>query len=227
MTGSRGACLTGSKRLAVPLTEAEIRKARHAYYANVSYFDSKVGELVQTITEAGMLDDTIFIITADHGDMLGERGLWYKMTFFEHSARVPLIMAGPGISHGAAPNACSLVDILPTMLDIAGSTGASMPEIGMPVDGRSLMPLARGEDDPVDEAIGEYCAEMAGHPVFMIRRGDYKYIACDGDSPLLYNLADDPRELANLADDPAHASVAEAFAAEVAGRWDSASCARM
>ena len=181
--------LDGIEASTVPLTEAEIRKARHAYYANVSYFDSKVGELVQTITEAGMIDNTIFIITADHGDMLGERGLWYKMTFFEHSARVPMIMAGPGIASGTASNACSLVDMLPTMLDIAGSAGVPLPQIGMPVDGRSLMPLARGEDDPVDEAIGEYCAEMAGHPVFMIRRGDYKYIACDGDSPLLYNLS--------------------------------------
>ena len=120
----------------MPLTKAEIRKARHAYYANVSYFDSKVGELVQTITEAGMIDNTIFIITADHGDMLGERGLWYKMNFFEHSARVPMIMAGPGIANGTAPNACSLVDMLPTMLDIAGSTGMAKPEMGMPVDGR-------------------------------------------------------------------------------------------
>ena len=207
---------------AVAPSPADIRRARRGYYANVSYFDSKIGEIVRAIEEMGQLDNTIFIVTSDHGDMLGERGLWYKMNFFEHSARVPMIMAGPGIANGTALNACSLVDMLPTMLDIAGSAGVPMPEIGMPVDGRSLMPLARGEDDPVDEAIGEYCAEMAGHPVFMIRRGDYKYIACDGDSPLLYNLADDPCELANLADDPVHASVAEAFAAEVAGRWDSA-----
>ena len=199
-----------------------MRKARHAYFANVSYFDSKVGELVQTITEAGMLEDTVFIITADHGDMLGERGLWYKMNFFEHSARVPLIIAGPGVGQGAAANACSLVDILPTMLEIAGSAGAEQPVIGMPIDGRSLMPLARGEADAVDEAIGEYCAEMAGHPVFMIRRGPYKYIACEGDKPLLYNLAEDPSEARNLVDDAGHVAVAVDFAAEVAGRWDSA-----
>ena len=213
--------LDGIEASNVPLTEAEIRKARHAYYANVSYFDSKLGELVQTITEAGMLDDTLFIITADHGDMLGERGLWYKMNFFEHSARVPLIMAGPGVASGRAPNACSLVDILPTMLDVASICGAATPELGMPIDGRSLVPLMRGDSDPVDEAIGEYCAEMAGAPVFMIRRGAFKYIACDGDRPLLFNLTDDPQERTNLVDDPAHADVAAAFAAEVAERWDS------
>ena len=213
--------MDGIEASTVALSDAEIRKARHAYYANVSYFDCKVGELVQTITEAGMLDDTIFIITADHGDMLGERGLWYKMTFFEHSARVPLIMAGPGVAKKSAQNACSLVDLLPTMLDLASGTGATLPAIGMPVDGRSLMPLARGESDSVDEAIGEYCAEMAGHPVFMIRRGDHKYIACDADTPLLFNMADDPHELTNLVNDPAYEAVAKEFAAEVASRWDS------
>ncbi|MEM9575116.1 MAG: choline-sulfatase, partial [Pseudomonadota bacterium] len=78
-----------------PLTQEEIIRARRAYYANVSYFDSKIGQLVQTLDEIGELDNTIVIVTADHGDMLGERGLWYKMNFFEHSARVPLVMAGP------------------------------------------------------------------------------------------------------------------------------------
>lgn len=214
--------MDGIEASTVALSDDDIRKARHAYYANVSYFDSKVGEMVQAITEAGMLDDTIFIVTADHGDMLGERGLWYKMNFFEHSARVPLIMAGPGIGQGSAANPCSLVDILPTMLDIAATKGAEKPALGMTIDGRSLLPLAQGKDDPVEEAIGEYCAEMTGHPVFMIRRGDFKYIACEGDKPLLYDIANDPRETTNLVDDPAHAERAAAFAAEVAGRWDSA-----
>ena len=106
-----------------PATDDEIRNARHAYYANVSYFDSAIGELVRTLEEIGELDNTIIIITADHGDMLGERSLWYKMNFFEHSGRVPLIMAGLGIAQGAVDTPCSLVDILPTMADIAASTG--------------------------------------------------------------------------------------------------------
>ncbi|MEL7139637.1 MAG: choline-sulfatase, partial [Pseudomonadota bacterium] len=71
-------------------TEAQIRNARHAYFANISYFDAKVGAVVQALEESDQLDDTVIIVTADHGDMLGDRGLWYKMTFFEHSARVPL-----------------------------------------------------------------------------------------------------------------------------------------
>ena len=203
----------------VPLSEEEIRRARRAYLANVSYFDSKVGAMVKALSDIGELDNTIVIATADHGDMLGERGLWYKMNFFEHSARIPLIMAGPDVSRGTAPNACSLVDLLPTFVEIAGG-GAGMP--GEPVDGRSLMPLARGETDPVDEAIGEYCAEMTPDPVFMIRRGDLKYIHCDADPPQLYDLARDPLEKVNVADDPAYVARAAVFAAEVDRRWDSA-----
>ncbi len=202
----------------VPLTEQEIRRARRAYLANVSYFDSKLGAMVKALEEIGELDNTLVIITADHGDMLGERGLWYKMNFFEHSARVPLIMAGPGVVSGTAPNACSLVDLLPTFVDAAGGTDDLF---GEPVDGRSLMPLARGELDPVDEAIGEYCAEMTPYPVFMIRRGSLKYIHCDPDPPQLYDLSDDPLEKVNLALDPAYAEQAAGFAAEVAQRWDS------
>ncbi len=202
----------------VPLTEQEVRRARRAYLANVSYFDSKVGEIVTTLNEIGELDSTIIMVTADHGDMLGERGLWYKMNFFEHSARVPLIMAGPGVAQGVASNACSLIDILPTVIDIGGGDQAML---GEPVDGRSLMPLARGEADPVDEAIGEYCAEMTPYPVFMIRRGPLKYIHCDPDPPQLYDLEKDPLERVNVASDPTYHTAALAFAAEVAARWDS------
>jgi len=201
----------------VPLTEEEVRRARHAYLANVSYFDSKVGLLVQTLQEIGELDNTIIIVTADHGDMLGERGLWYKMNFFEHSARVPLVMAGPGVTHGIAKNACSLVDLLPTFLEIGGG-GPDM--LGVPVDGRSLMPLARGEHDPVDEAIGEYCAEMTPYPVVMIRRGPLKYIHCDADPPQLYDLGKDPHETVNRATDPDYADAAAEFAAEIDARWN-------
>jgi len=201
----------------ISVTDDEIRAARRAYYANTSYFDSKVGELVKTLEEAGFLENTIIIVTADHGDMLGERGLWYKMNFFEHSARVPLIMAGPGVKQQHITSACSLVDILPTLNDIAGID----PELGMPVDGRSLWPVAKGGSDTKDEAIGEYCAECASHPIYMIRRGHMKYIHCDIDPPQLYDLSQDPDERNNLADNPDYAAETAAFAEEVAYRWNS------
>jgi len=205
-----------------PATDDEIRNARHAYYANVSYFDSKIGDIVRTLDEIGQLDNTIIMVTSDHGDMLGERGLWYKMNFFEHSGRVPLIIAGPGVANGTVDTPCSLVDILPTMIDIAALEGGEKPVLGQPIDGRSLWPMATSGVGDGGDAIGEYCAEMTGHPVYMIRRGDYKYIHCDGDAPLLYDIANDPLERKNLANDPAHAALGAEFAAEAARLWDSA-----
>jgi choline-sulfatase len=210
--------MDGIEASSVPLSEEEVRRARRAYLANVSYFDSKIGEIVKTIDDIGAAEDTVITVTADHGDMLGERGLWYKMNFFDHSARVPLVIAGPDIAQGTAVNACSLLDLLPTFIDLAGG---DLDQLGEPIDGRSLLPLARGEADPVDEAIGEYCAEMTPYPVFMIRRGVLKYIHCDPDPPQLYDLAADPLETRNLAQDPDYAQAASAFADEVAERWDS------
>ena len=215
--------MKGIEADATDITDAQIRNARHAYYANTSYFDSKVGAVVQALEESDQLDNTVVIVTADHGDMLGERGLWYKMTFFEHSGRVPLIMAGPGVANGTVDAPCSLVDMLPTLMDI----GHVESELGMPVDGKSLMPAASGKAPTQSEAIGEYCAEMApAFPVFMIRRNvdgrKWKYLHCDADPAQLFDLEVDPSELNNLAEDPACAEVVSAFAAEVASRWNSA-----
>ena len=214
-----------SKRLAkgieadqAHVTQDQIRDARHGYYANVSYFDSNVGKIVQTLKEADLYDDTIIIVTADHGDMLGEKGLWYKMSWLEQSGRVPLIVAGPGIKAQTWDDPCSLVDILPTFRDLAGDAG----DLGADVDGVSLLPTLTHSQPSQTEAIGEYCAEMApGYPVFMIRRGDFKYIYCQHDDPLLYNLATDPDEAINLANDAAFADVAAAFLTEAQTRWDS------
>ncbi|MEO1192315.1 MAG: choline-sulfatase [Pseudomonadota bacterium] len=204
------------------ITERHIRNARRAYFANTSYIDAKLGEIAQTLEEAGLADNTLLVFTADHGDMLGERGLWYKMTFFERSARVPLVMAGPGVTAGQEiPNACSLIDLLPTFMEAASRGGAHLPDLGQELDGRSLMPLAAdAEAEDADEALVEYLAECTDQPLFMIRRGALKYIHGETDPPLLYDLAKDPEELVNLADDPTYAEAATAFAAEVRRRWD-------
>ena len=197
-----------------------IRNARRGYYANMSYFDSQIGLITQTLEETHQLDNTVIILTADHGEMLGERGLWYKMNFFEPSGRVPLIMAGPSIDKRSVSSICSLVDILPTMLDIASTTGRGIPEMIHPIDGRSLIPLSIGDYEDGGEAIGEYCAEMTSQPVFMIRRGEYKYLHSEGDPPLLYNINLDPHELNNLAKLPEYALIVEHFIKEVRERWD-------
>ena len=200
-------------------TTDQCRNARHGYYANTSYFDSWIGRLVRVLEETGRLDSTVVIVTSDHGDMLGDRGTFFKMSFFERSVRVPLIMAGPGIANRAVPNVCSHLDLLPTLLDIAAGGGA-WPDLGAPLAGGSLWQLAAGGDDATDETTGEYMAEMTSHPMFMIRRGRHKYIHCETDPPLLYDVEADPLERTNLADDADYAALADAFAAETARRWD-------
>ncbi|MGE0117867.1 MAG: choline-sulfatase [Dongiaceae bacterium] len=202
------------------VTDAHVRNARHGYYAMISYVDRKFGELLAALQTTGLADDTVVVVTADHGDMLGERGLWYKMTFFERAARVPLILHAPRLfAARRVPQSVSLVDLLPTFADLAGESAPFAP--ATPIDGRSLVGLAAGGEGS-DEVYGEYMAEGTVQPIFMIRRGRYKYVCCDGDPPQLFDLSADPHELVNLADDPRHARLAADFAGNAAAKWDSA-----
>jgi choline-sulfatase len=200
------------------VTEAHVRAARHGYYSMVSYADELIGRVMEPLRSLGLLDNTVVIVTADHGDMLGERGLWFKMVFFERSIRVPLVMRWPGrLTPGRVVKNASLIDMLPTLVDIA--TGGQAFQPAVPLAGRSLVPLARGESDGWPDAVfGEYLAEGTIEPVFMIKRGNLKYITAKGDPPQLYDTAKDPNELENLA---ATGSRAAAFASEAGRRWDS------
>ena len=102
------------------VTEAQVRAARHAYYGAVSYLDDQIGALLQTLAETGLGADTVTIVLADHGEMLGERGLWFKMSFFEPACRVPLIVHAPGrFAARRVEAAVSLVDMLPTLAALA------------------------------------------------------------------------------------------------------------
>jgi len=209
------------------VTDEQIKNARHAYYANVSYFDSKVGEIIKALKEADLYDNTLIIITADHGDMLGERGLWYKMNFFEHSARVPLLVSGPGVRHGQSDEPVSLVDLYPTVIEAALGHKKLDSIFDSSIDGQSLWPVLREATEGIEteqfkgEVFGEYCAECASHPILMIRRDNYKYIHCDVDPPQLYDVIADPLEQDNLTHSADHQSAANNFADEVKRRWDS------
>jgi len=200
------------------LTQHHVRRARQAYYGAVSYFDDQVGRLLRALQATGLSKDTIVIVTSDHGEMLGERGFWYKMSFFEGSSRVPLIAQAPGrFAPRRVSGAVSLVDILPTLVEIGrdGSAGGLASEI----DGRSFVPHLAGRVGH-DEAFGEYLAEGAIAPIVMIRRGSHKFVSSPADPDQLYDLAGDPHERVNLADSPDHADLRDSFRAEVARRWD-------
>jgi choline-sulfatase len=180
--------------------------------------DDQVGILLSTLREARFAENTIVMLFADHGDMLGERGLWYKMSFFEGACRIPLIVHAPGrFAPRRVLESASLLDLLPTLAELGA--GGQTPSYAAPLDGRSLLPALQGGPGP-DEVIGEYLAEGAVAPIVMIRRGRYKFVHCPVDPDQLYDLAADPDELTNLATRPQAAPTVAEFRAEVARRWD-------
>jgi choline-sulfatase len=201
-----------------PVTDAQIRAARQAYYGAVSYVDDSIGRVLAALRAARLADNTIVMVIADHGEMLGERGLWFKMNFYEPACRVPLIVHAPGMfAAGRVANAVSLVDLLPTLAEIAGDGQA--PDYAGPIDGRSLLPhLARTGGH--DEAIGEYLAEGVLAPMLMIRRGAEKFIHTPTDPDLFFDVAADPDESKNLAVEPAHAARVAGYRREIARRWN-------
>lgn len=179
------------------VTEGDIRAARHGYYASISYVDSLIGQLVSTLTEMNQIDNTIILFTSDHGDFLGERGLWYKMSYLEPSAHVPMIVWGKGITKRRIAEPSSLADIMPTLADIATNGRA---KLARKADGRSLYSLLKGaSENPDAETYGEYLAEGTVAPMYMLRRGPWKFIHTPTDPDQLFNLHDDPDELNNLA----------------------------
>ena len=201
----------------VELNEQQIRNARRAYYGSISDIDDKVADVLNTIEEAGLSDNTIVIFTADHGDMLGERGMWFKMSYLEHSARVPLIVHAPKhFSERRVKQSVSLVDLLPTLVEMAND-GKGF-DYATPLEGRSLMShLTNGKGH--DEVSGEYFGEGVASPMFMIRRGTRKFITSEG-SDHLYDLANDPHERNNLANNLAFKSELEALKAEISQNYD-------
>lgn len=201
----------------LPLTPDQIRRARRAYYGAVSYVDDCIGRLLSVLQRCRLAEDTIIVFSGDHGDMLGERGLWYKMNYFEASARVPLLVSYPQLfTPRHVPETVSTLDILPTMCDLVGTK----PSPYLPMDGTSLLPHLEGKEGH-DEAIGEYTGEGTVSPLMMIRRGKWKFITCPTDGAQLYDMEADPLELVDLAKKGGGTeSVLAEFEAEAAGRWD-------
>jgi choline-sulfatase len=200
------------------ITNDKIRNARHAYFGSISYVDERIGEILEALRRTKLMDNTVVIFCSDHGDMIGERGLWYKMSFYDGSSRVPLIMAGPGIPRGHRVRSnCGQSDILPTLVELAaGRNWDGYPE---PPDGKSIMPLLQAED-PERAAVSEIFSEGVAAPYVMLRKGRYKINVVEHDPPQIFDMQADPDELSNLAADPAHAALSAQLQAEVHRRWD-------
>jgi choline-sulfatase len=202
----------------------QVARARAAYWGLTRRLDLLIGRVLDALVETGRADDTLVVYTTDHGDQLGERGLWWKHTFYEESAAVPLILRWPaGLPRGQRRDAVvNLIDVTATMLDAIGAPALPNGQ------GRSVLPVAR---DPAtrweDETFCEYCTDAVpawtgGMAVQqrMIRSGPWKLVVYNGHRPQLFNLADDPRELDDLAENPAHRPTRERLERRLRADWD-------
>ena len=191
-----------------------IVKSRRGYYAAVSFVDHQVGLLMRTLKECGFHGNTIVIFTSDHGDMLGEKGIWFKQTMYDQAVRVPLLFWGARwIAPGRTRDNVSLLNLFPTILECAGGSTADCRE-------ESLWPLLTGRSTETADCI--YCEHTDANalcPILMVRRGPYKYIYSEKWGSQLFNLAADPDEKVDLVDDPAIADIQTELHSLVLERW--------
>ncbi|MEP7207337.1 MAG: choline-sulfatase [Casimicrobiaceae bacterium] len=201
------------------LDDDHVRRARHAYFGMISYVDAKIGAVLDALRDTGLEDDTIVVFTSDHGEMLGERGMWLKDTFFEDAIRVPLLVAGPGVTPRRMSNCVSLVDLAPTVLDLVGATRPP----ASPFDGASFARLLAGEASGwKDEVIADWAGGGHDQASRMLRQGRFKYLWHHGLAPMLFDLVADPDEQHDLAGSPSYAEVEATLRARLAGSWDPA-----
>ncbi|WP_146344725.1 choline-sulfatase [Falsiphaeobacter marinintestinus] len=196
------------------ITEDNIRRARRAYFANISYLDDKIGEILQVLEDTRQ--EAVILFVSDHGDMLGERGLWFKMNFYDGSARVPLMISAPGLDPQRIDAPVSTLDVTPTLGALAG---VPMDDIAPWTDGEDLTPLATGAERTSPVAM-EYAAEGSYAPLVSLRYGKWKHNRCALDPDQLFNLDEDPHELINLADHPDHQGTLQTLRAKSEARWD-------
>ncbi len=194
------------------------RDLRRVYYGLVTYVDRKVGELLAELDNCGLAEDTIVMFLSDHGDMLRERRMIQKRSFYEWSSRVPLIFAGAGRWEAGqrVKEPVSLVDIMPTLRDLVGVETESVT----PTDGRTLVPLLEGRSEPDRHIFSELHAEGVHTTCVLVRQGDLKYIHPTGHPAQLYDLANGPGEWINLAGDPACVEDEHRLANFVAANFD-------
>ena len=200
------------------LSAEEIQSGREGYYACVDFVDDLIGELLDGLERDGLLDNTIVIYTADHGEMLGRHGTWGKCIYFDPSIGVPLLMTGPGIAAGnhVVEHPVSLLDLFPTACTLAG---IPVPDGLDGVDLSSLLADSETAPAPRQYTPSFFCRysalvrvkpgpsmEEEPHQAWRCVRGArWKYVEVEGGQPLLFDTETDPNEENNLAGRPEHA----------------------
>ena len=188
----------------VNVSEEAIRRATAAYYGMIDQVDAYFGQVLDKLEALGEdLDDWIIVYTSDHGEMLGEHGIWEKARFYEGSARVPLIIRWPRqFEARVSEENVNLCDLFATLCDLAG---LAIPD---GLDSRSLLPLLHGENANWNN---ETVSQMGASHV-MIKQDQLKYQYYGEEIPeVLFDLANDPGETVNVADSPEHSDTIHRF----------------
>lgn len=181
-----------------PRTEAVIRDQLAEYYGLITHLDGEIGRILTALKDAKLADNTLVIFSADNGLALGSHGLLGKQNVFEHSMRVPLILAGPGIPRGKSTTAFTyLLDVFPTLCDVLGVA----PPPGL--EGENLRPLWEGRKERIRDSVFLPFKQVQR----AVRDDRWKLIAYPEIGHLqLFDLKTDPCEITNLIDRPEHAT---------------------
>lgn len=177
------------------LSDTDYRNARRGYYGMISSIDALFGRLMNALKDSGVSKNTVVIFSSDHGDMIGERGMWFKKTLYNPAIQVPLIIAHPDYSPDRVTTPVSLLDVFPTMLDLAKIKPA---QITTAYHGKSLLPAVRGK--PIEGPVFvEHIDGGTEAPRVCVRDGDFKLVLSRAYPMQLFDLSNDPLELTNLA----------------------------
>jgi arylsulfatase A-like enzyme len=223
------AALASDKKEQAKLTDDLRRQSRQAYYASISFMDAQVGKVVDAVDRLGLSGKTVIVFTSDHGYHVGEHGLWQKMSLFEESSRVPLLLVAPGVSKtgGVALSPVSLVDLYPTLADLCGVKAPSN------LQGQSLVPMLKdpsvaGRGWAVTQVVRDGRIRKTGASAavgnnsngffgYSLRTPRWRYTEWDEgrEGRELYDHDADPRELTNLAEHSSYLETVERLSAQL------------
>ena len=203
-----------------PPDEDCIIRSRRAYYAMISNLDDYLGEIVAELKLLGLYDNTVIVFISDHGDMMGERGMWFKRTFYQGSLQVPMIFHAPALYEPGRRKECvTLADLCPTFAEIGGAKEVS-DRYGSNQSSSFLGLLTTESDSRKDEAIAEYYGPGVVEPWLAIRTGDWKYVWTRNHADLLFNISEDPKELMDQSSNPLHADLKANLKSTLLERYD-------